>query len=434
MYWSKYNILSKSEKYGYLLFNTMSLAFIRINEQDIDMWKKLRETPDSYTNFQNYDFLIKARILVDNQEDDLNVYLADVLKNRYNSSDMALTILPTRGCNFGCIYCYEQDRPNVLMNEQTEKAIVKFVCSNSNLKRLSVVWYGGEPLLNFDSMVRLTKMFKQLNIEYSAKIVSNGYLLTKEKADLMKDLAIRNIQITFDGSEEIHNQRRFLLGGQPTYRKIMDNLKYLLSINKEITIDIRTNIDRRNKDDYNKFYQDFKSEINDKRVTMYPGFVSDLLSSECVSPEFNISEGGYKAQFILDIFDTYGIEIKSFLPKYRRHSCVASKYFAFVIGPEGELYKCWRMVGNQKEAIGNVNDGSFDMVKFSKYLIGADYTLDSKCLQCEFITLCGGGCPLVRMRNKYEKISLNHCCPEKTHMEQLMELRYEMFVKSHQKQ
>ena len=411
----------------------MSLAFIRINEQDIDMWKKLRETPDSYTNFQNYDFLIKARILVDNQEDDLNVYLADVLKNRYNSSDMALTILPTRGCNFGCIYCYEQDRPNVLMNEQTEKAIVKFVCSNSNLKRLSVVWYGGEPLLNFDSMVRLTKMFKQLNIEYSAKIVSNGYLLTKEKANLMKDLAIRNIQITFDGSEEIHNQRRFLLGG-PTYRKIMDNLKYLLSINKEITIDIRTNIDRRNKDDYNKFYQDFKSEINDKRVTMYPGFVSDLLSSECVSPEFNISEGGYKAQFILDIFDKYGIEIKSFLPKYRRHSCVASKYFAFVIGPEGELYKCWRMVGNQKETIGNVNDGSLDMVKFSKYLIGADYTLDSKCLQCEFITLCGGGCPLVRMRNKYEKISLNHCCPEKTHMEQLMELRYEMFVKSHQKQ
>ena len=434
MYWSKYNILSKSEKYGYLLFNTMSLAFIRINEQDIDMWKKLRETPDSYTNFQNYDFLIKARILVDNQEDDLNVYLADVLKNRYNSSDMALTILPTRGCNFGCIYCYEQDRPNVLMNEQTEKAIVKFVCSNSNLKRLSVVWYGGEPLLNFDSMVRLTKMFKQLNIEYSAKIVSNGYLLTKEKANLMKDLAIRNIQITFDGSEEIHNQRRFLLGGQPTYRKIMDNLKYLLSINKEITIDIRTNIDRRNKDDYNKFYQDFKSEINDKRVTMYPGFVSDLLSSECVSPEFNISEGGYKAQFILDIFDKYGIEIKSFLPKYRRHSCVASKYFAFVIGPEGELYKCWRMVGNQKETIGNVNDGSLYMVKFSKYLIGADYTLDSKCLQCEFITLCGGGCPLVRMRNKYEKISLNHCCPEKTHMEQLMELRYEMFVKSHQKQ
>lgn len=67
------------------------------------------------------------------------------------------------------------------MNEQTEKAIVKFVCSNSNLKRLSVVWYGGEPLLNFDSMVRLTKMFKQLNIEYSAKLCQMVICLPRKK-------------------------------------------------------------------------------------------------------------------------------------------------------------------------------------------------------------------------------------------------------------
>ena len=430
MYWSKYNILSKSDKYGYLLFNTMSLVFIRIDEKDIGSWIELKTNPEEYLSFSNYEYLLKARILVENQEDDLNVYLADVLKNRYNSSDMALTILPTRGCNFGCIYCYEQDRPNIAMDEKTEESLLKFVRSNANLKRLSVVWYGGEPLLNFCSMVRLTRRFRELDIEYSAKIVSNGYLLTRDKADMMKELSVRNIQITFDGPEPIHNQRRALLGGQPTYRTIMENLKYLLEVNKEITVDIRTNIDRRNKDDYNTFYKAFKSEIDDSRVTLYPGFVSDLLSSECVSPEHNISEGGYKAQFVLDMFDRYGIEIKSFLPKYRRHSCVASKYFAFVIGPEGEIYKCWRMVGNKTECIGNVNDGTFDMVKFSKYLVGADYTLDPQCLNCQLVTLCGGGCPLVRMRNRYEGTKINHCCPEKTHMEQLMELRYEMYMTS----
>lgn len=430
MFWSKYNILSKSKKYGYLLFNTMSLVFIRIKEEDIDTWLSLKSNPDNYKNFSNRDFLIRTRIIVKNQEDDLNMYLADILKNRYNSSDMALTVLPTRGCNFGCIYCYEHDRPNIAMDEQTEDAIVRFVKSNGNLKRLSVVWYGGEPLLNFDSIVRLTKKFQQLGIEYSAKMVSNGYLLFKERAETMKSLSMRNIQITFDGSEDIHNQRRALLGGQPTYRTIMDNLKYLLSVNSEITIDIRTNIDRRNKNDYNTFYRAFKAEIDDKRVTMYPGFVSDLLSSECVSPEHNISDGGYKAQFVLDIFDKYGIEIKSFLPKYRRHSCVASKYFAFVIGPSGEIYKCWRMVGNKSETIGNVKDDNFDMAKFSKYIVGADYIFDSKCLECEFIAMCGGGCPLTRIRNKYENIGMNHCCPEKTHMEDLMELRYEMFLKA----
>ena len=222
------------------------------------------------------------------------------------------------------------------------------------MKRLSVVWYGGEPLINFQSIERLSKEFLHMGISYSAKMVTNGYLLTPEVADKIESLAIRNIQITLDGPEPIHNQRRMLLGGQPTYRTIMDNLKYLLGVNKTVTIDIRTNVDRRNMEEYDTFYQNFKAEIVDSRVNLYPGFVSDLLSSECVSAEHNISAGGYKAQFVLDVYNKYGIEIKSFLPKYRRHSCVASKYWAFVIGPEGEIYKCWRMVGNKHDRHGQV--------------------------------------------------------------------------------
>lgn len=404
----------------------MSLAFIRIAKEDINAWQELKDNPDTYKKINNYTFLQKAHIIVENQEDDLNVYLADILKNRYSPVDMALTILPTRGCNFGCIYCYEQDRPMINMDEKTEKAILAFVESNRHLKRLSVVWYGGEPLINFPSIERLSKAFLAMGIEYSAKMVTNGYLLTSEIAEKLDMLAIRNIQITLDGPEQVHDKRRMLLGGQPTYRNIMENLKYLLNINETITVDVRTNVDRRNMDEYNTFYQQFKAEVNNPRINLYPGFVSDLLSSECVSAEHNISAGGYKAQFALDIFNNYGIEIKSFLPKYRRHSCVASKYLAFVIGPEGEIYKCWRMVGNRQQEIGNVNTGSINMSKFSRYLVGADYVQDRKCLDCEFITLCGGGCPLVRLRNKEEKLNLNHCCPEKSHIEKLMEMRYEM--------
>lgn len=430
MFWSKYNILSKSEKYGYLLYNTMSQVFIQIDEDKIDDWLSLKQDPDSYLHYSNAEFLIQNRIVVDNPYDDLNLYLADVLKNRYNSSDLALTILPTRGCNFGCIYCYEMDRRPIMMTEETEKALVRFVEESPNLKRLSVVWYGGEPLLNFGSIKRLTEAFLSMKIEYSAKMVTNGYLLSKDIAEQMAKLKMRNIQITLDGPEHTHDQRRMLLGGGPTYRKILDNLKYLLKINEEITIDIRSNIDKRNMEEYVQFVDSFRQEVDNPRVNLYPGFVSDLLSTECVAPEHNISEGGYKAQFALDLFDRYGIEIKSFLPKFRRHSCVASKYFAFAIGPEGEIYKCWRMVGNQKQILGNVSEGIKNLPGFADYIVGADYTRDPKCLDCEFIALCGGGCPLVRLRNRNEKLHLNHCCPEKTHMEKLMEMRYEMFLKA----
>lgn len=428
MYWSKYNILSKSKKYGYLLYNTMSQVFLQIDDTQIQGWLDLKGNPDTYKDYKFADFLLSSRIIVKRQEDDLNIYLSDVLKNKYNSADVSLTILPTRGCNFGCIYCYEQERPMVTMNADTEAAIVQFVQSNKQMKRLNVTWYGGEPLIYFGSIERLSRAFLALGVEYAAKIVTNGYLLTKEKADLFAELAINDVQITFDGPESIHNERRPLLGGQPTYRTIMENLKYLLQVNPSVHVDIRTNIDRRNMEMYAEFYDSFKSEISCDRVNLYPGFVSDLLSSECVSPEHNISEGGYKAQFALDLFDRYGIEIKSFLPRFRRHSCVGSKYFAFVIGPEGEIYKCWRMVGNPEQTLGNVREGIKNMAGFADYITGADYTRDPKCLNCEFIALCGGGCPLVRLRNRNEGLHLNHCCPEKSHMEQLMEMRYEMYL------
>ena len=430
MFWSRYNIIAKSEKYGYLLYNTMSQVFLRIPEEEITIWQELQNDPDSFSKINGNEFLLKSRIIVTDPDDDLNVYLTEFLKNKYNSADVALTILPTRGCNFGCIYCYEIERPNIHMNQEAERGIIRFLKSNPNMKRLNVAWYGGEPLINFTSIERLSRSFLEMGIEYSARIITNGYLLTKEKADLFGPLHIDKVQITFDGVESIHNQRRPLLGGGPTYRKIIDNLKYLLTVNPNVHIDLRTNIDRRNMQEYNDFLIEFKKEIDDPRIITYPGFVSDLLSNECVDPSLNICEGGLKADFIIDMFRKHGVKLDAFLPQYRLHNCIATKYFGFVIGPEGEIYKCWRSVGNKDNIIGNVKDASFDMFKHASFTSEGDFTRDMKCLSCTFVAICGGGCPLVRIRNKHEGANINPCCPEKTHIERLMEMRYEMMIAS----
>lgn len=408
----------------------MSQVFLRIPEEEITIWQELQNDPDSFSKINGNEFLLKSRIIVTDPDDDLNVYLTEFLKNKYNSADVALTILPTRGCNFGCIYCYEIERPNIHMNQEAERGIIRFLKSNPNMKRLNVAWYGGEPLINFTSIERLSRSFLEMGIEYSARIITNGYLLTKEKADLFGPLHIDKVQITFDGVESIHNQRRPLLGGGPTYRKIIDNLKYLLTVNPNVHIDLRTNIDRRNMQEYNDFLIEFKKEIDDPRIITYPGFVSDLLSNECVDPSLNICEGGLKADFIIDMFRKHGVKLDAFLPQYRLHNCIATKYFGFVIGPEGEIYKCWRSVGNKDNIIGNVKDASFDMFKHASFTSEGDFTRDMKCLSCTFVAICGGGCPLVRIRNKHEGANINPCCPEKTHIERLMEMRYEMMIAS----
>lgn len=53
MKWSKYNILSKSDKYGHLLFNTMSMVFLQINEEDLQAWLELKSNPDKVAEISN---------------------------------------------------------------------------------------------------------------------------------------------------------------------------------------------------------------------------------------------------------------------------------------------------------------------------------------------------------------------------------------------
>ena len=47
-----------------------------------------------------------------------------------------------------------------------------------------MTWYGGEPLMNIETIERLSDFFvefcKENDIEYTAMVVTNGFNLTKE--------------------------------------------------------------------------------------------------------------------------------------------------------------------------------------------------------------------------------------------------------------
>lgn len=67
------------------------------------------------------------------------------------------------------------------MSERIQDAIIHLVeMHKSNLQALSVVWYGGEPLLAISIIkrlsLRLIQLCKEANISYSAYMITNGYL------------------------------------------------------------------------------------------------------------------------------------------------------------------------------------------------------------------------------------------------------------------
>lgn len=98
---------------------------------------------------------------------------------------LELTILTHGDCNFRCKYCYEKFE-NIAMSTETEDAIVQFLkekLQSGKYKYLSVGWFGGEPLLGYKTIKRLSPVFIDLcekyQIHYQSAITTNGYLLTK---------------------------------------------------------------------------------------------------------------------------------------------------------------------------------------------------------------------------------------------------------------
>lgn len=190
--------------------------------------------------------LIEKGILV---ESDKKYMYYDEMKMRflsasYEKEHMGLVIVPFTGCNFACPYCFESKKHPMLMSENIENDLIAFINAHS-AQSMALTWYGGEPLIAFKNIKSIyNKLINQtkVNIEKHA-IITNGYLLNQEILNFFRDAHLSEMQITLDGTEEHHNQTRFLKQNkQGTFHKIIDNIRMAVEILPNCHIAIRINI------------------------------------------------------------------------------------------------------------------------------------------------------------------------------------------------
>lgn len=224
---SKYNFLLKlKDSEEYIIYNALvnSLAIISMEEYSQIIKNKISESL--------YNQLHKLGFAVESHEYELNQIKERIDKSRHSNDSLNLTIAVTSNCNFRCSYCYEKNQiKRLYMKEDIEEELINFVKKNYNqkkIKSLNITWYGGEPLLNFGSITRLSNAFihfcEKNNITYNAGIITNGYLLTNKILKKMCDFKITSIQVTLDGNKEIHDKRRYLINGLGTFDTILKNL------------------------------------------------------------------------------------------------------------------------------------------------------------------------------------------------------------------
>ena len=314
-------------------------------------------------------------------------------------------------------------RSVVILNDKTEKNIVKFINQYKNVKLLWITWFGGEPLLVFDRIIKLTKSIrKKIKIPLKATLITNGYLFNDGIIKKLDKLGINFIQITLDGLKEVHDKRRPLKNSKGTFDVIIKNIEKIVELQKNIAISIRVNIDDTNVNDYHKIYNFIHNRFNKANINVYPGFVENY-SNTCVSVNDScIIDKKKKIDFFLKQYYEYGIYSDVLYPKYNTSSCIARDINGWVIGPRGNLYKCLSVVGMNEMIIGNINNKKYitNDNLLIEFLIGNDYLTTPKCRSCPLFPICNGGCPYLIIKEKLYGEKYDRCHIAKNNLDKFL--------------
>lgn len=437
MNWSRYNTLFQSRRFGNFVYNALSNTLFELDAPHYDAVEAIQKGMGDSGLSNDRDFLAllrKNKVLVEEGEEEQLLLSRQYQRHAlcFDTSRLGLTICPTLQCNFRCTYCFEHSQTvSSVMTPETVDRLMHFIKSYNDIQHLSIAWYGGEPLLAFDVICNITEKVKGLDLDIEDfGIVTNGYLLDAEKIVRLNDLEIKSIQITLDGPEEVHDTRRVLAGGGPTFQRILDNIDALMNSDYVGICAIRVNVDKTNQGKFIALRSTLLERYKGKKLTVYAGHVNtgfgQAYDHAC---SHNLQEW---TDFTFEQHRCNGkAPTANFYPSGNLDSiCVATFHQGFVVGPEGELYQCWEDVGKPEMVIGNIheNEPITNPALQARYSIGTDAYNDPDCRECNVLPICGGGCANKRLRAKqFGEVGLEFCSSYRDNLTTFLDAYIDVF-------
>lgn len=359
---------------------------------------------------QTRDFLIEKRVVLD-EKDKYTYYKEQMLRfgaSSFNRSRLELVVVPTTACNFSCPYCFEAKKTNLTMPDTVIDSLIDFVKSHKLIENIDLTWYGGEPLLAFK---QIRKIYTRLKNEVSVRIrkhslITNGYLINDEVLSFLEEAHLTDIQITLDGNENHHNSLRFLRGKKETFQVILEHILKCSRLLNDVDINVRVNVNKENKNDYIEIYELLKHELQLSNVSVYPGFIREE-TPDGHSFCFKSIDRKEACEFYLEMARK---GCKPLKPSVVHKGCMINKVNSYIVGPMGEIYKCWNDVSDNTKVIGNIQDKALaNRTLFARYMTDLSPFSNSQCKDCSVFPICSGECAWYRYKNLYEKGKFDTC-------------------------
>ncbi|HOF16836.1 MAG TPA: SPASM domain-containing protein [Bacteroidales bacterium] len=427
---SKYTkLISKDSKF--FIYNSFTNYFGEINKELYDFLEKKQKDGSNVVETVENDKLWKKlhekRVIIDSEDEDFLSFQSIIEQQRKWDNYLVLTIAPTMDCNFSCPYCFE-DKKKGYMSDKTVQQIINFINKHNNLDALNLTWFGGEPLLAPHIIEDISnKIDKQKFTNINASIITNGYFLTKENLDLLVRCNIRSIQISIDGMPETHNKKKYTATDKNTFETIIRNIDCINAMSG-IQLCVRVNIDKENENDFLKVYDFFKNRYNNNSVFVAPAFIIQTTKESDANPRLfnnNIDKFAFLKKISLHTCNS-----RLIYPCESIIECAVRNRNSWVFDAEGNVYKCWEIIGNQEYKVGKIGEGGEISITnhtlLDNYLYGADPLEDITCRNCFSLPVCKGGCPHKRIENKFNNKKFYNCTTWHNQWENYLLLRYEL--------
>lgn len=337
-----------------------------------------------------------------------------------------LVLFSSHSCNLRCKYCFNSTSEiarDKHMSFEIARAAVDFLLDHMEEKtQANIVFYGGEPLLNFDCIKETVRYADEKARHWGKKfdysIATNGTLLTDPIIDFLVAHGF-SIGLSMDGGQQVHDTNRVFPDGRGSYVKVSENFKKLTAKKADVTIQAVIN----------SAGMDIKQALADLHAVgaVNCRFIHRSLANgdtECASG-FEV----FKENFDSMIAALLKEDGKKGLPTiplnfYQLFQQIEERDIIWnscsggsnqvAISADGNFWPCENCVGLPRFAMGNVKTG------FAAAIISSLAAIKSEtvpaCIKCWAKHLCGGPCPKVSFQ-KHGKLAepVETVCAAKRH-------------------
>lgn len=318
----------------------------------------------------------------------------------------------TRRCNLKCVHCYAQSEDISYDNELTDEQCFKMMDDLAEFGVPVILFSGGEPLVH-------PKLAEYA--EYAVKkgmravISTNGTLITKEKAKILKKIGLSYVGISIDGMEAIHDEFRGIKG---SFQKAIQGIKNCQEAG--IKVGLRFTINKRNVSDIPEIF-DLLEDMDIPRACfyhlVYSGRASEIAKEDLnheetrktldlIMKRTKILHDKNKPKEILTV-DNHADGPYLYLKMLKENPEKAAEVLELLqmnegnnsgrgfgcISWDGEVYpdQFWR-----DKSLGNIKDKPFSKIwtdssnDFLMKLKDKKSYVKGRCADCKWLDICGG--------------------------------------------